>query len=91
VFFSRYYDWESLQQRITNASDLHVVQLHAWQEKHDGWYAHYCRATERPTSIRSIAIKLFDAIWAAYRIEAVNGGPENATRHGVVAVVFRKK
>ena len=90
VFFSRYYDGPSLQERIIGTPGLRVVRTSAWQETRDGWYAKYCRSTERATSVRSVITKLFDPLWAAYRIEAVAGGPENATRHGVVAIVFEK-
>ena len=64
VFFSRYYDWKTLQERLLDMPELHVTELHAWQEKTSGWYDRYCTATARPLSARSIVTKFFDPMWA---------------------------
>lgn len=90
VFFSRYYDWQTLIDRIASADRLRIRNMFAWQEKRAGWYEGYCRATERPVSLRSVITKLFDGIWAAYRIEPVTGGAEYVTRHGIAALVLEK-
>ncbi|NUM56096.1 MAG: class I SAM-dependent methyltransferase [Candidatus Hydrogenedentes bacterium] len=91
VFFSRYYDWPALDDRIVCAAELHVRAMHAWQESPAGWYARYCRATARPASLRSIGTKLFDPVWAARCIVPVDGGPSHVTRHGIAAIVFEKR
>lgn len=90
VFFSRYYDWPALQERIVVASGMRVVRMHAWEEVREGWYKRYCRATVRPMSMRAIAIKALDIGWARRRLGPVTGGPEHATRHGVAALVLQK-
>ena len=90
VFFSHYYDWAALQERIANTPRLRVVRMQAWQEKYDGWYARYCRATQRAASPRSVIVKLLDPYWAANRIETVPEGPSGVTRHGVAVIVFEK-
>lgn len=91
VFFSRYYDWPTLQSRLIDPSGLRLMGIHVWQERDEGWYARYCDATRQPFTVRSIATKLLDAWWAMSRIQWVDNGPQALFRHGVAAIVFRKE
>ena len=90
VFFSRYYNWTTLQERLLKHPNLHVADVYAWQERKADWYARYCAATARPYSLRSIATKILDVLWAARRVEWVEGGPAQLQRHGIAAVVVQK-
>lgn len=90
VFFSRYYNWQSLQERLLAQSGLRVVNVCAWQERKAGWYDRYCTATARPYSLQSIATKALDVVWAARRIEWVKGGPAQLQRHGIAAIIVQK-
>ena len=91
VFFSRYYDWLSLEKRLLTVPELRVVELYAWQEKLGGWYDRYCNATARPLSARSVVTKILDPVWSARRIEFVKDGPKRLARHGIAAIVLRKQ
>jgi SAM-dependent methyltransferase len=90
VFFSRYYDWDSLVGRIIGPSGLRVASTQVWQETKPGWYDRYCDWTARATSIKSIATKVLDPIWAVRRIQEVGNTPPSAGRYGVIALIFRK-
>ncbi|MCC6154170.1 MAG: class I SAM-dependent methyltransferase, partial [Candidatus Hydrogenedentes bacterium] len=90
VFFSRYYNWKSLQEQLLTQGNLRVADVYAWQEAKSGWYDRYCTATARPLSVRSILTKAFDVFWAARRIEWVEGGPAQIQRHGIAAIVVQK-
>jgi SAM-dependent methyltransferase len=91
VFFSRYYDWKSLPERLLAQSGLLIVTISAWQETKPGWYDRYCTTTARPYSVRSIATKAFDVLWATRRIGWVEGGPAQLQRHGIAAIVVQKR
>jgi len=90
VFFSRYYDWRALQNRVLAPSGLTVLSMFAWQERHAGWYESYAARTAIPSSVVSIAMKFLDPLWASARIESVPGGPSELSRHGVAAIVLGK-
>jgi SAM-dependent methyltransferase len=89
VFFSRYYDNESLRSRIIEPSRLQLENQELWQERSAGWYADYVRRVNRPTSPAALATKLLDPLWAHLRIETV-ASDSRATRHGVAALTLKK-
>jgi len=91
AFFSRFYDWASLQRRVVRPSGLRLAAVSAWQERTPGWYAAYCARTSSPRSFRSLATKLLDMLWAYRKVVPVPGGPEAVSNHGLAALVFKKE
>lgn len=90
VFFSRYYDWATLHARIVEPSGMKLVSIAAWQERRAGWYAAYCRRTERAASPMAIATKCFDPIWAHSRLEPISE-PSSIARHGIAVIHMQAK
>lgn len=91
AFFSRFYDWSSVQRRIVRPCGLRLVAVSAWQERRPGWYAAYCARTASPRSLRSLSVKALDPFWAHRMIVPVPRGPEALSSHGLVALVLRKE
>lgn len=90
VFFSRYYDWDALEQRLIKPAGIPMTSVSLWMEARSGWYERYCRLTRRPASLCAIAIKILDPIWAATRLVSVEDNPPRVTRHGLAALTFQK-
>ncbi|GMV93620.1 MAG: hypothetical protein AMXMBFR82_33980 [Candidatus Hydrogenedentota bacterium] len=90
VFFSRYYDWQSLEARIIRPSGLNRIWSRAWQERRPGWYARYCSRTATPASPIAILTKVLEPRWSARELEPIDETPQIAERHGVVALTFEK-
>jgi SAM-dependent methyltransferase len=90
VFFSHYYDWQSLEERIIRPSGLTLIHVCAWQERYPGWYERYCARTVNPASPISILTKLLDPFWSSRRLEAVEETSPQVTGHGLVALTFAK-
>ena len=90
VFFSRYYNTESLNARLIAPSGLKIVWMRAWQESTAGWYARYVQRTSNPRSLQSILIKSLDWYWAWTRLELLDDPPAGLTKHGVVALLLEK-
>lgn len=88
VFFSRYYDWPALEERIVEPSGLTVQRAAAWQECAPGWYERYCARTARAASPISIAMKLLDPYWASRRLKRIEREPPHVTAHGLVALTL---
>lgn len=90
VFFSRYYDWDALEQRLIKPAGIPMTSISLWMEARSGWYERYCRLTRHPASLRAVTMKLLDPIWAATRIVNVKDNPPRVTRHGLAALTFQK-
>jgi SAM-dependent methyltransferase len=90
VFFSRYYDWPSLEERIIRPSELTLIHVSAWQERRPGWYDRYCQRTAKSASPISILTKLLDPFWSSRRLVAVDETPPQVTGHGLLALTFEK-
>lgn len=63
VFFSRYYDVNSLQSRLIGPSGLRLLQIRAWQETTPGWYGdkYLPNISKLPTKI---FVKLLDYFYS---------------------------
>lgn len=90
AFFSRFYDWPSLQRRVIRPCGLRLMAVSVWQERKPGWYAAYCARTSSPRSLTSLMTKTLDPYWAHRKVVPVEKGPETLTNHGLAALVFRK-
>ena len=90
VFFSRYYDWTALQERIIEPSGLTVRDVRVWQESRPGWYERYCARTANAMSPISILAKLLDPLWTSSRLRPVEERPPQVTGHGLVALILER-
>ncbi len=90
VFFSRYYDWPSLEERIIEPSGLVLGDVQAWQECCPGWYARYCVRTTHAASPLSIVTKLLDPVWSRTELAEVLETPPRVTSHGLVSLTLHR-
>lgn len=90
VFFSRYYDWPALHERVIAPCGLRVRDARVWQERVPGWYERYCARTAHAASPLSILVKLLDSLWSSQQILRVETRPPQLTGHGLVALTFER-